>query len=627
MSLRLQQSHAKPELNHSNPPQVSTDKPKEKKWSLWRLFIPQKLITLLKHLWPGKTENTPIQARKAEPLPGGVIELDDNDTGQRELGRQDRTGGVEFIDGSAIQGQSVHFFQTSPSEGGSSVKCTFKMDGESLLRQTRHTPVDPGKFVTKVKAFSDMVNGKDRIDSHKLRLEGYAVLQDYQDVKKTMTWEVVNGKRPESDLAALDSYCKELIDRLQESVPRATKEKFTLPVAPAFEVAIVEEESWSIPQESYDLRANSHSLRTPNEVLNLNSRTLQIDDCKVSIWMPSPDTPFTLRGKVVIEAPPGQEANDGKQKILEVMTTLGIEAKPTSAETMEESYLDQIASINKLNDDEGYAHAGAMEDQQERLKEKARILSEKLKVDLSRNNPVYSPEGLYSDGRLMRLRPEIMGDPKYPMFAEHTVLTHDVYGGPHQGGSAGVLCDIIRSGGQLNSASERMIRGNKVKGQSVGSDMLSGGGDSVFTRIRTRQDAYQIDLSRKARLLFKPHLVGRLDAVSYRNDSDGNATKAHRQEWQLKTVDELLMCTAANLIGNETMIKDALSLYSDLEYIVVANERQKKEIIAAFHQQSRTTTDDGRPFEDVVVTSEQLKAPQLPEEMEQIYRTFVRTDY
>lgn len=624
---KLEGSNLEAKLNAvAGPPSESENKVTESKWGFWRILIPKKLFgAIARYLWLGMNQSEvsdqAINSRKTQRVSDKPAPHTYSQEGM-EARRKEITGTSELVDGAAIKDQQVHFFQSKATDSDeTALKCTFKMGREALNLHTQHAPVNPQQLVDRLRYISQQYNADyatREMSSEHLRTEAYSLIQEYSDQIKLMEWEVSEKKRSPSDLAVMQEYCHEAIDHLKRELG-ARSYTHTAIQLPEFEPVFTGTSNsgalWKSSGDSYDLEASAHGSLEKDLTLNLNSRDFEMHGCKVSIWMPSTDIPFTLRGKVMIEAPAHLNPDQAKIKIMAVMDTLGIEPSPTSKEQMEESYLDRIAEINGVDSDQEYLGVTKVKDQKQRAKRKAKVLRKKLGVDYSKRNKLYSPGGEVSDGRVVHYRPEILGDPKYPLFERHLVFAHEVYTDSHPGGSVGLLGDIVRFGGQINSAAERMVKGHRVKGQSIGSDMVSGGADYVFTRAATRPNGYGRLRRHGVRLLFKPRLAARLDAISYNSDSDGNATAEHLKKKRLTTVSQLMDTAVNQDVTNETMFKDALSLYSDIENIVVPTEKEREAIIQVFLEQGRTKVDDGRPIEEVVVVGGQVEVPELPEEI------------
>ena len=114
-----------------------------------------------------------------------------------------------------------------------------------------------------------------------------------------------------------------------------------------------------------------------------------------------------------------------------------------------------------------------------------------------------------------------------------------------------------------------------------------------FTRIRTKNYAYG-----ESGFVWKSKQAARMDAISYRHDAYGRTKNNYVQSNRhadLKSLNDM-----AKYDSNETIFKDSLSLFDDLDRIVASDSNQRDAIIKVFKKAGYDQWPDGRKLEDVI---------------------------
>ena len=139
---------------------------------------------------------------------------------------------------------------------------------------------------------------------------------------------------------------------------------------------------------------------------------------------------------------------------------------------------------------------------------------------------------------------------------------------------------------------DKLRRGLPIGGMSPTADLDTGGANYFFTRIKSKGTAFKNE-----GIVWKSKLVSRLDAISYNSDMFGRTTgdtvlqnrKTGVQQWR----------EASRSGSNETIFKNSLSLFDDVEAIMVSPGRYKQ-VLEVFKQHGYSAWPDGRSLTDVV---------------------------
>ena len=313
----------------------------------------------------------------------------------------------------------------------------------------------------------------------------------------------------------------------------------------------------------------------------------EIGGAKVRYWPDKPDVPFAFRNQVEIVS--AGDSRNAAHSIFETIQKLTVNNARPAALDREELYLRQIAYHRRDGFADFNTAAAAGKTQQERVETMRQFLSTATGQDVTKS-PFYNPEGSYQafgQGRKHLFRPDLQGK-EWDKFQREFGLQHHIT----QNGMIKSLESILDSGGQLAPTIDKLRRGLPIGGMSPDADLDTGGGAYTFTRIQRIATAL-----RSEGLVWKPRLLSRLDAISYNSDMfgrvTGNTVIANRKsgiaEWR----------ASAGAHSNETIFKNGLSIFDDLQHIMVKPE-QLQPVLKLFQKHGYNAWPDGRALTDVV---------------------------
>lgn len=185
-----------------------------------------------------------------------------------------------------------------------------------------------------------------------------------------------------------------------------------------------------------------------------------------------------------------------------------------------------------------------------------------------------------------------------------TYLEHTMSPPHYNEGLETVRQILVQSGGQgLLSSRDRFQRGLFTEGQSTGRDFVTGGADSVFTRVRTNpgtghhaQWTFEID----------PSELGRLDTYAFNGDNYGaagpdprKATGGHPRQTAVELLDLVKQQSLSS--GNELMLQRQVPA-SSIRRVVTRDASIRKDTLALF-KEAGITEFNGIPIEDFVVVA------------------------
>lgn len=242
------------------------------------------------------------------------------------------------------------------------------------------------------------------------------------------------------------------------------------------------------------------------------------------------------------------------------------------------------------------------------LQEKLGLLKSVTGVDVEQSAGYREFDGqrqAFGHGRAYQMRPDLDG----PDFREFE-RTHTVFHNPegmglgNGSGSTGVfekLKVIIEGGGVFASAADRVRRGVSINGgTSIGADLESGGGSYLFTRVLPRGQP-------GVGLHWKPRILRRMDAITYDGDNYGRTTGTHIETNRLGQ-DVASLKSVARTTSNETIFKHGISIFDDLDALVLSSETEVKSAIAWLKSKGYNAWPDGRPLEQVVMSKAKRNA-------------------
>lgn len=325
------------------------------------------------------------------------------------------------------------------------------------------------------------------------------------------------------------------------------------------------------------------------------------DNSRVRFVANTSGNTITSRGLVHIEVD-GQDINAAEAALTKLQQLGVVTTRTTQGERLG-LYLDKIANVRGFKKSRGaagtklrdaYAKLATVKDEAARNAAKLKLLNQDVGYDITKS-PHWNPDGVYQafgHGRTLQMRPDLDG-PEMAAF-EKSKLVYTNVTGLGTGASDDQWNRLLRAidgGGTLSSQMERARRGIESSGSSVGSDHESGGANYIFTRLKS-------SMSKAAGVYFKPRIMRRIDAVTYDGDKFGNISDAVQQR-ERHTLPETWKDAASNG-GNETIFRDGLSLFDDLEKILFRSAAERTRAIADMRARGYMTWPDGRKLEDVL---------------------------
>lgn len=308
---------------------------------------------------------------------------------------------------------------------------------------------------------------------------------------------------------------------------------------------------------------------------------------------------WAMQGVVKIDAPGKGAASSAK--VFDTMKDMGLDSKRAAEIDRRHLYLNAFARIRLLRGDMlTYRKMfDAVDDTgQAGLEAKLAILKRATGIEVDKTNGWRTVEGVrqaFGHGRAYQLRPDL-DTPEFDQFARDYILFHNPQGLGSDAGR-GVferLMPVIDGGGMMASLTDRVRRGVPLSGSSVSSDLSSGGGDYLFTRIRRRGTT-------GTGVYWKASQIKRMDAITYDSDQFGQTTDGHiEQNRKGQTVQS--MKDAASSSGNETIFKGGLSLFDDVDRIVLSSKDEVDQAIKWMQSRGYKTWPDGRNLDEVIIT-------------------------
>lgn len=332
------------------------------------------------------------------------------------------------------------------------------------------------------------------------------------------------------------------------------------------------------------------------------------DGTRVTYFPHDSGVAWAMQGVVKIDVPGrGVEATS---RVFGSMSDMGLQSVRATALDRQHLYLNAYARIALLRDLQKLRQFEAISDRTEAgLRAKLDILKATTGVDIEASDGWRNVDGVrqaFGHGRAYQFRPDLSAQDM-----EQLGRTHVVYHNPQGLGwdaGSGVferLKTIVDGGGMFASLTDRVRRGVPLSGSSVSSDLASGGGDYHFTRLGTKQ------VAEGTGLYWKPSVLRRMDAITYDSDMFGRTT-GDTVEKSRRGQD--IASLKANAYGsggassNETIFKGGLSIFDDLDRIVLSSEAEVKDAIAWMQSRGYKSWPDGRRLDEVIITKAKHRA-------------------
>lgn len=326
------------------------------------------------------------------------------------------------------------------------------------------------------------------------------------------------------------------------------------------------------------------------------------DGTRITYFPHSSDVAYAMQGVLKIDVP-GRGA-ESTTAVFDAISKIGLNSTRATEIDRQHLYLNAFARIRLLRGAElaarrlfdAVADKGAAG-----IRAKLDILKKATGIDVEASEGWKTVDGVrqaFGHGRAYQLRPDLE-TPEFQQFDRDYVLFHNPDGLSWDAGYGAFekIKPVIEGGGVFASLTDRVRRGVPLSGSSVSSDLASGGGDYHFTRIGKRGGG----LATGAGVYWRARQVRRMDAITYESDTFGRTTGTTVADKRLgQTVDSLK--AAARGSSNETIFKGGLSVFDDVERIVLSTQGEVADSIAWMQSKGYKAWPDGRPLAEVIIS-------------------------
>ncbi|MBF0350897.1 MAG: NUDIX domain-containing protein [SAR324 cluster bacterium] len=291
------------------------------------------------------------------------------------------------------------------------------------------------------------------------------------------------------------------------------------------------------------------------------------------------------------------EFNDNAYKeIVGFMGEMGIDMSQTPKEFKEWLYLMQ--GLHKLGDKHPVITEINNSDwsYQKKVAELKGYVALTHMIDLPSNEPYpewYNPEGEvnhFGDGWNKRYRWDFTKKDAEERFKDQS-LSH--YTETKLDQLVGYFLD---QGGDFTCTMERLRKGIPLSGgESPETDMHTGGANYVFF---TMQNQYKVDNGR-SQIRLKKSVLSRMDLVAYSGDNYGRMYEGashYEQDFKPEKWEKYKQ----NSRRNEFMVKNALSIFDEVEAFVCLSQYEAEELLKVFKNHGITEMPDGRPVKSMI---------------------------
>jgi ADP-ribose pyrophosphatase YjhB (NUDIX family) len=536
-------------------------------------------------------------------------------------------GYVIKTDKDDIEDQSVLYWTQKSKEGKNQILATFKVRGKAANKLN--------KLAKEAEDFSaDNFSTADIYNEIKIAMRGVAMQSRtnaplrakdirravsarkvYNESIETMKKMVANGEILQSDLDSVKKYYAVHIRRIDAVVDSGVGSSFKLPndvsgypdLPGAHDlIKIKKVKKKKVVEFSFQKRSgrfeekkivNGHAVET-GEFISLDYSDsfehymeVEVDGVRIRYWPNTKDISLAHRGKVEIMTY-GKSVDD-ISGITEMMEKLGVNAKKATLMDQEELYLRQIfyARGNSDEFDEVMNGVKNIIGQEEKIKYMRSELNRRAGFDVT-DSPDYNPEGVYQafgQGRKNTYRPDL--DPlQWKTFQEEYKIHHS----NTNSSISDTVENILKGGGQFAPTTDKLRRGFRWGGMSPTADMKSGGASYFFTRIVKTKTA-----AKRHGFVWKSKLLARNDAISYGGDNYGRVSSNFVLPNRAGSIKGWKSHAGSG--SNETIFKNSLSIFDDLEAINVETAGERDEIIQLFKNHLRSDKfPDGRKITEVV---------------------------
>lgn len=322
------------------------------------------------------------------------------------------------------------------------------------------------------------------------------------------------------------------------------------------------------------------------------------DGTKVIFFPNDSNVAFAMQGVLKIDVPGRGVQSTGR--VFEAMQDIGLKSVRATEIDRQHLYLNAFSNLRLIRSAFKGEFDAITERGAEGVTKKLALIKRATGLDVQNSEGWKTIDGVrqaFGHGRAYQHRPDLDAASMRDLDRTH-VLYHNPQGLGTDAGS-GVfdrLKVLIDGGGMFAPLTDRVRRGVALSGSSVSSDLASGGGDYHFTRIRARADQ-----AGKSGVYWKTSALKRMDAITYNSDQFGRTTAGHvEKNRQGQTVDSFR--SAASSSGNETIFKGGLSVFDDLDRIVLSSQAEVNDAVAWLKTRGYQAWPDGRALTEVIIT-------------------------
>ena len=357
---------------------------------------------------------------------------------------------------------------------------------------------------------------------------------------------------------------------------------------------------WEVKYGTFDRKTvtDNHLVRHNDQIPLIDGssysyryyETILPDETIIRYWA-DPDSAKALKGRVEIISK--GKIKEGTDNIFETIKKLGINADRMTPEYQEELYLIQL--LYGRNQPSSFSEIMADLKKTKGAGKRIELLKNRYNGLVGRqvtDSPEYNPFGeqqAFGQGRRLTYRPDLETEKDWGSFKKEYVVHHQFHNN--------VVSDlkaIINGGGQLAPNTDKFRRGFTWGGMSPAMDVREGGGAYVYTRIKTKSSAYY-----RAGITWKVDILKRNDAISFHGDEMGRANPTTIKNQRRSTVGAFKQ--NSNSSGNETLFKNSLSVFDQIDRIIVSSITERNELIDYLKEVLKSDTmPDGRKITAVV---------------------------
>lgn len=348
----------------------------------------------------------------------------------------------------------------------------------------------------------------------------------------------------------------------------------------------------------------------------------ELDGVRLS-YVPGNNDAFTLEGLVYLDVDEVSAA--ASTKLLETMKKLGVDSARTSDIDELDLYTHRVARAGSIRDGtktKALQSVAQLPTAEERIKARVELVKNWTGVDITTRPEFTSYTGIreaYGHGRLIQNRPDF-DEFEFAEFESVATIYNNPCGlgiGTKDGKTMlEKLKRMIDGGGTYASRLDLLRRGvyfARGSGTSVAEDMRTGGGAVMYTRA-VLTERY----SEAAGIHWKPVVAKRLDAISYENDAYGETKEHYQQGYRKQTAAELVQIAkdtnrsdygrlessgTYDRTSNETIFRDSLSLFDNIDRIVFPTESEADEFMVYVMKSGYKKWPDGRELHEVIRAS------------------------